>query len=472
MAGVSFPEGRSVASSIGADRVGWQGLVEGGAVGRCAPVDTALGNGEKPEPSSPRPSGAGTFRFWEAAMPDPSPSPVVPADHILGVYNRAPLAFERGEGSRLWSTDGEAYLDCVAGIAVDALGHAHPRLVAALKAQAEKLWHVSNIYRIPQQEELARRLCAATFADVVFFTNSGTEAVECALKAARKYHWANGAPERIDVIGFEGSFHGRSYAAVNASGNASYLEGFGPRLPGYVQLPFGDLETLKAAIGPTTAAIIIEPVQGEGGARSLSEAQLQGLRFLCDETGVLVILDEIQCGLGRTGRLFAHEWAPNAAPDIMCVAKALGGGFPVGACLATAEAAKGMTVGSHGSTYGGNPLAMAVGLAAFDEIAREETLAHVREVAGFLNQQLSGLKDRYPDVVVDIRGKGLLIGVKVIPNNRDFMALARDQKLLIAGGGDNCVRLLPPLVLTLAEAREAVEKLEAACEAARRQAAA
>jgi acetylornithine/N-succinyldiaminopimelate aminotransferase len=405
-------------------------------------------------------------------MPDPAPSPVVPADHILGVYNRAPLAFERGEGSRLWSTDGVAYLDCVAGIAVDALGHAHPRLVAALKAQGEKLWHVSNIYRIPQQEELARRLCAATFADVVFFTNSGTEAVECALKAARKYHWANGAPERIDVIGFEGSFHGRSYAAVNASGNASYLEGFGPRLPGYVQLPFGDLEALKAAIGPTTAAIIIEPVQGEGGARSLSEAQLQGLRALCDETGVLLILDEIQCGLGRTGRLFAHEWAPNAAPDIMCVAKALGGGFPVGACLATAEAAKGMTVGSHGSTYGGNPLAMAVGLAAFDEIAREETLAHVREVSGFLNQQLSGLKDRYPDVVVDIRGKGLLIGIKVIPNNRDFMALARDQKLLIAGGGDNCVRLLPPLVLTLAEAREAVEKLEAACEAARRRAAA
>jgi acetylornithine/N-succinyldiaminopimelate aminotransferase len=405
-------------------------------------------------------------------MPDPSPSPVVPADHILGVYNRAPLAFERGEGSRLWSTDGVAYLDCVAGIAVDALGHAHPRLVAALKTQGEKLWHVSNIYRIPQQEELAQRLCAATFADVVFFTNSGTEAVECALKAARKYHWANGAPERIDVIGFEGSFHGRSYAAVNASGNASYLEGFGPRLPGYVQLPFGDLEALKAAIGPTTAAIIIEPVQGEGGARSLSEAQLQGLRALCDETGVLLILDEIQCGLGRTGRLFAHEWAPNAAPDIMCIAKALGGGFPVGACLATAEAAKGMTVGSHGSTYGGNPLAMAVGLAAFDEIAREETLAHVREVSGFLNQQLSGLKDRYPDVVVDIRGKGLLIGVKVIPNNRDFMVLARDQKLLIAGGGDNCVRLLPPLVLTLEEAHEAVEKLEAACEAARRRAAA
>jgi acetylornithine/N-succinyldiaminopimelate aminotransferase len=402
----------------------------------------------------------------------PSPSPIVPADHILGVYNRAPLAFERGQGVRLWSTEGEEYLDCVAGIAVDALGHAHPKLVAALKDQGEKLWHVSNIYRIPQQEALAARLCEATFADVVFFTNSGTEAIECALKAARKYHWANGQPERQDIIGFDGSFHGRSYAAVNASGNATYLEGFGPRLPGFIQLPFGDHEALKKALGPTAAAVIIEPVQGEGGARALSEAQLKELRDLCTEAGVLLILDEIQCGVGRTGKLFAYEWAEGAAPDIMCVAKALGGGFPVGACLASAEAAKGMTVGSHGSTYGGNPLAMAVGLAAFEEIAKPETLAHVREVAGYLNQQLTGLKDRYPDVVVDIRGKGLLIGVKLVPNNRDFMALARDEKLLVAGGGDNCIRLLPPLVISLDEAREAVAKLERACEAVRRKAAA
>jgi acetylornithine/N-succinyldiaminopimelate aminotransferase len=402
----------------------------------------------------------------------PSPSPIVPADHILGVYNRAPLAFERGQGVRLWSTEGEEYLDCVAGIAVDALGHAHPKLVAALKDQGEKLWHVSNIYRIPQQEALAARLCEATFADVVFFTNSGTEAIECALKAARKYHWANGQPERQDIIGFDGSFHGRSYAAVNASGNATYLEGFGPRLPGFIQLPFGDHEALKKALGPTAAAVIIEPVQGEGGARALTEAQLKELRDLCTEAGVLLILDEIQCGVGRTGKLFAYEWAEGAAPDIMCVAKALGGGFPVGACLASAEAAKGMTVGSHGSTYGGNPLAMAVGLAAFEEIAKPETLAHVREVAGYLNQQLTGLKDRYPDVVVDIRGKGLLIGVKLVPNNRDFMALARDEKLLVAGGGDNCIRLLPPLVISLDDAREAVAKLERACEAVRRKAAA
>jgi len=391
----------------------------------------------------------------------------VPSDHIMGVYSRAPLAFERGQGARLYTTDGVAYLDCLAGIAVNALGHGHPKLVQALKDQADKLWHVSNIFTIPGQEALAKKLTDATFADVVFFTNSGTEAVECAIKTARKHHWAKGAPERIDIIGFDGSFHGRTIAAINASGNESYLEGFGPRLPGYVQAPFDDLPALKAMVGPTTAAIIIEPVQGEGGARSLSEASLQALRQLCDETGVLLIYDEIQCGLARTGRLFAHEWARDAAPDIMCIAKALGGGFPVGACLATADAAGGMTVGSHGSTYGGNPLAMAVGLAALEELVKPELQAHVREVAGYFTQQLSGLKDRYPDVVVDIRGKGLLIGVKLATNNRDFMQHARDQKLLIAGGGDNCVRLLPPLTLTLDEAREAMDMLERACQAAR-----
>jgi len=390
-----------------------------------------------------------------------------PDTHIMGVYSRAPLAFERGEGVRLWSTDGEVYLDCVAGIAVDALGHSHPKLVDALTRQGGKLWQVSNIYRIPEQEALADRICAATFADVVFFTNSGTEAVECALKTARRYHASKGDAERIDVIGFEGSFHGRSYAAVNASGNASYLEGFGPRLPGYRQAPFGELDALEAMMGPTTAAVIIEPVQGEGGARSLNPAQLDRLRALCDEKRALLIYDEIQCGLGRTGRLFAYEWAENAAPDIMCIAKALGGGFPVGSCLATAEAAKGMTVGAHGSTYGGNPLAMAVGLAAFEELTNPDLLAHVREVAGYFAQQLAGLKDRFPDVVSEIRGHGLLIGLKLIPNNREFMVLARDQKLLIAGGGDNCVRLLPPLIISQAEAREAVQKLERACEAVR-----
>ncbi len=400
-------------------------------------------------------------------------SPSASQQHIMGVYNRAPLAFERGEGARLFSTDGEAYLDCVAGISTDGLGHAHPALVKALKDQGEKLWHVSNIFRIPQQEALADKLCTATFADVVFFGNSGTEAIECALKTARKYHAANGQPERIDIVGFDGSFHGRSYAAVNASGNAAYLEGFGPRLPGYVQLKFGDFEALAEAVkSPTCAGVIVEPVQGEGGARALSEAQLVELRRLCTEAGVLLIFDEVQCGMGRTGKLFSYEWADGVAPDIMAVAKALGGGVPIGACLATAEAAKGMTVGAHGSTFGGNPLAMAVGLAAFGEINTPELLDNVKTVAGYFTQQLNGLKDRFPDIVADVRGKGLLIGVKLIPNNREFMALARDQKLLVAGGGDNCVRLLPPLNLTLDEAQEAIAKFELACEAARKAAAA
>jgi acetylornithine/N-succinyldiaminopimelate aminotransferase len=391
----------------------------------------------------------------------------VPSDHIMGVYSRTPLAFERGEGARLYTTDGEAYLDCMAGIAVNALGHAHPKLVQVLKDQAEKLWHTSNIFTIPGQEKLAKALTDATFADVVFFTNSGAEAIECAIKTARKHHWAKGQPERIDVIGFDGSFHGRTIAAVNASGNASYLEGFGPPLPGFVHCKFGDLDGLKAAVGPTTAAILLEPVQGEGGARSWPEEDLRAIRQLCDETGVLLIYDEIQCGLGRTGKLFAYEWAGAAAPDIMAVAKALGGGFPVGACLATAEAARGMVVGSHGSTYGGNPLAMAVGLAALEELVKPELLAHVREVAGYFTQQLGGLKDRFPDVVEDIRGKGMLIGIKLKTPNREFMQHAREQHLLIAGGGDNCVRLLPPLTLTIDEASEAMGLLERACEAAR-----
>lgn len=394
----------------------------------------------------------------------------VPSDHIMGVYNRAPLAFERGEGARLFTTDGEAYLDCMAGIAVNALGHSNPKLVQAVKDQAEKLWHVSNVFKIPGQEKLAKVLTDATGLDEVFFTNSGAEAIECAIKTARKYHWSKGQPERIDIIGFEGSFHGRTLAAVNASGNAAYLEGFGPRMPGFVQLPFGDMDALKAAVGPTTAAVIIEPVQGEGGARALTEQQLQEMRRICDAAGVLLILDEIQCGLGRTGKLFAWTWAEGVKPDIVALAKALGGGFPVGACVTTAEAGAGMTVGSHGSTYGGNPLAMAVALASMEELSKPELMDHVRELAGYFTQQFTGLKERYPDIVLDIRGKGLLIGLKLATNNREFMQHARDEHLLLAGGGDNCVRLLPPLTLTFEEAREAVEKLERACERARQKA--
>jgi acetylornithine/N-succinyldiaminopimelate aminotransferase len=392
----------------------------------------------------------------------------VPADHLMGVYNRAPLSFDRGRGVRLITDDGVEYLDCMAGIATCGLGHAHPRLVEAVKRQSEKLWHVSNVFRIKEQEALAKRLTDASFADVAFFTNSGAESLECALKTARKYHSANGQPERIDVIGFDGSFHGRTYATINAAGNPSYVEGFGPRLPGYVQVAFGDHEALKAAIAaPTTAAVLLEPVQGEGGARAVPDHCLRDLRALCTEHGVLLILDEVQCGLGRTGRLFAHEWADEAQPDIMALAKALGNGFPVGVCLATAEAAKGMTTGAHGSTYGGNPFAMAVATEAFDELSSPELLAHVRDVAGYFTQQLEGLKSRFPDIIVDIRGRGLLIGVKLIPNNRSFMAWARDEKLLIAGGGDNCVRLLPPLIITQEEAREAIEKFERACVRAR-----
>jgi acetylornithine/N-succinyldiaminopimelate aminotransferase len=391
----------------------------------------------------------------------------VPADHLMGVYSRTPLAFERGEGVRLFTADGEAYLDALAGIAVNALGHSHPKLIAALKAQADKLWHVSNIFTIPEQVKLASALTDKTFADVVFFTNSGTEAIECAIKAARKFHWARGQEERIDIIGFDGSFHGRTLAAVNASGNASYLEGFGPRMPGFIQLKFGDHEALKTAIAsPTTAAVILEPVQGEGGARAVPDSCLRELRALCDQHGVLLILDEVQCGFSRTGKLFAHEWA-GIEPDIMAVAKALGGGFPVGACLATARAASGMTPGSHGSTYGGNPLAMAVGLAAVEELSSPALLDHVAEVSGYFTQQLEGLKARNPDVVEEIRGRGLLIGLKLKTPNREFMQHARDEKLLIAGGGDNCVRLLPPLVISVDEVREVVEKLDRACARAR-----
>ena len=394
-------------------------------------------------------------------------------NHLMGVYNRAPLEVDRGRGVRLWAKDGTEYLDCVSGISTNALGHAHPVLVDAVKAQAEKLWHVSNIFRIPDQEALADMLCDHSFADRVFFTNSGTEAVECAIKTARKHFSAKGETDRIDIYGFDGSFHGRTSGAINAAANPSYTDGFGPPMQGFHQLVWGDHEALEAAFrSPTTAAIILEPVQGEGGCRETPVEELRWMRQIADETGVLLIFDEVQCGMGRTGKLWAHEWA-DMAPDIMAIAKALGGGFPVGACLASAKAASGMTVGVHGSTFGGNPLAMAVGLASFGELVKPELIANVNEIAGYLKQQFVGLQERFPDIIVDVRGKGLLIGVKLIPNNRDFMALARDdQQLLIAGGGDNCCRILPPLNLTIEEAREAVRRFEGACETARKQMAA
>ena len=391
-------------------------------------------------------------------------------DHLFGVYARAPIAVERGEGARLYDRSGRSWLDFVQGIAVNGLGHANPVLTEALTAQAKKLWHVSNIFTIPGQAELAKKLCDTSFADQVFFTNSGTEAVECALKLTRKYHASKGNPERIDIIGFEGAFHGRTYAALTAAGNETYLEGFGPRLPGFVHLSLDDHDAIRAAAeAPTAAAIIVEPVQGEGGARALTDAELRFLRELCDQNGLLLIYDEIQCGMGRSGKLWAYEHS-GIAPDVMTIAKALGGGFPIGACLATRDAASGMTVGSHGTTFGGNPLAMAVGNAAFDELSKPELLENVVRQSGYLKQQLEGLKQTWPDMIDEVRGRGLLVGIKMKPKNRDVMAAARDQGLLIAGGSDNCVRMLPPLNITEAEAREAVELLEKTFVALREQA--
>lgn len=390
-------------------------------------------------------------------------------DALMGVYNRALVEVDRGEGVWLRARDGQTYLDCVSGIATNALGHCHPKLVAAIQQQAARLWHVSNIFRIPGQEELAEKLTGASFADVVFFANSGTEAIECAIKTARRYHAARGNPERIDVIGFAGSFHGRTYAAVNASGNPSYLEGFGPRLPGYVHVSVDDAAGLAAAIAaPTTAAVLVEPVQGEGGARALSVEWLQALKAMAHAAGVLVIHDEVQCGMGRTGRLFAHQWAPGAEPDIMAIAKAMGGGFPMAACLATRDAAQGMVVGTHGTTFGGNPLAMAVGNAAFDLLADPALLDHARAMGDRFAAGLGTLVAAYRDVAVDVRGKGLLIGVRLVVNNREMMATAREHGLLVAGGGENCIRLLPPLIITAHEVDAALDRLAMAFATTRR----
>lgn len=380
---------------------------------------------------------------------------------LLPVYSPPQELFVRGAGAWLYTADGARALDFISGIAVNALGHAHPKLVAALTEQAQKLWHLSNMFRVEGQEKLAAAYVEKTFADVVFFTNSGTEAVECALKMARRYHYANGEPERIEVIGFSGSFHGRSYAAVNASGNPTYLEGFGPRLPGYTQLPFGDHEALKAAIGPQTAAVILEPVQGEGGCRAVPDHCLQGLRALCDEQGALLIFDEVQCGAARTGKLFAHEWA-GVTPDIMAVAKGVGGGFPLGGCLATAEASKGMVRGTHGSTYGGNPLAMAVGMAVLEEISDPDFLAHVRDVSNQLGQSLEGLKDRHPGRVLEVRGRGLLRGVRLAHDPKPVQATARGLGLLTGVAGDNVLRLAPPLIIEAEHVALAVDILDRA----------
>ena len=380
--------------------------------------------------------------------------------HILPVYGPPEQNFVRGEGCWIWDDKGDKYLDCIAGIAVNALGHAAPVLVKALTEQAGKLWHTSNMFKIAGQEELAAKYTRDSFADVVFFTNSGTEAIEGALKTARKYHTANGNPERIDVIGFQGSFHGRSYAAINASGNPNYLEGFGPRLPGFHQAQFGDLDSVKALVGPTTAAVILEPVQGEGGVRAASDEFLRGLRKLADENGFLIIFDEVQSGAGRTGKMWAHQWS-GITPDIMAVAKGVGGGFPMGAFLATKEAAKGMVKGVHGTTFGGNPLAMAVGNACYDELSKPEFLERVNAVSNQLGQALEGLKDRHPNLVVDVRGKGLLRGLKLKIDPKLIQEKLRDRKVLVGVAGDNVLRLAPPLVINESEISEAINAIDA-----------
>jgi len=381
---------------------------------------------------------------------------------LLPIYARADLAFERGEGVWLVARDGERYLDFGAGIAVNVLGHAHPHLVQALTEQAAKLWHTSNLYEIPEGERLAQRLVDNTFADVAFFTNSGAEALEAAIKMARRYHSARGEPERFRILTFEGAFHGRTLATIAAGGQPKYLEGFGPKVEGFDQVPFGDHEALKNAVTPGTGAILIEPIQGEGGVRSVPPQCLRGLRQLCDERGMLLIFDEVQTGVGRTGKLFAHEWS-GVSPDIMAIAKGIGGGFPMGACLATAEAAKGMTVGSHGTTFGGNPLAMAVGNAVLDIVLAPGFLRHVEQMGLLLKQRLAEMKDRHPAIVAEIRGQGLMVGLRTYIPNTDLVAAARRQKLLTIAAGDNVVRLLPPLIVAGAEVAEAVNKLDAAC---------
>jgi acetylornithine/N-succinyldiaminopimelate aminotransferase len=383
------------------------------------------------------------------------------AKPLYNTYNRVPIVFERGHGMWLETPDGERYLDFAAGIAVNSLGHTHPHLVQALKAQADKLWHLSNVHEIPEQSRLAERLTGATFADKVFFTNSGAEALECAIKTARRHFFVNAQPERYRIVTFEGAFHGRTLATIAAGGQAKYLEGFGPKVEGFDQVPFGDIEALMAAIGEDTAAILIEPVQGEGGVRPLPTETLQALRDLCDEHGILMILDEVQSGVGRTGKLFAHEWA-GITPDIMAIAKGIGGGFPFGACLATAEAADGMTLGTHGTTYGGNPLAMAVGNAVLDVILEESFLTHVNDIALVLRQGLASLKDRYPDLICDVRGAGLMLGIKCAKSNADLVMAMRNEHLLAVPAGDNVVRLLPPLIVTAEEARDALSRIEAA----------
>jgi acetylornithine/N-succinyldiaminopimelate aminotransferase len=380
---------------------------------------------------------------------------------VLPTYSRAPLTFVSGAGSWVTEADGRRFLDLGAGIAVNALGHAHPALVDALTTQAQALWHVSNLYNIPAQQKLADMLVDQTFADTVFFTNSGTEACELAVKMARKYWYDKGQPDRSQIIAFTGSFHGRSSAGIAAAGSEKMTKGFGPLLPGFTHLDFGDHDALQAAVSDKIAAIILEPVQGEGGIRPLPDACLKGLRDLCDQHGILLILDEVQCGMGRTGKLFAHEWA-GITPDIMMVAKGIGGGFPLGAVLATENAASGMTAGTHGSTYGGNPLACAVGARVMEIIATPDFLAEVNRKASLFRQKLEGLVASHPDVFTAVRGSGLMLGLCCKATNSDVVKAGYDAGVLTVPAADNVVRILPPLTISDDEISQAVQRLDQA----------
>jgi len=382
--------------------------------------------------------------------------------HLLPVFARVDLGFERGEGAWLTATNGERYLDFTSGVAVNALGHAHPHLVAALQEQATKLWHMSNLFKSPDGERLAARLCEQSFADLVFFANSGAEAMECAIKITRKYHAAKDHPERYRIITFDGAFHGRTLATLAATGSAKYLEGFGPPMDGFDQVTLGDLDAVKKAIGPHTAGILIEPLQGEGGVRAAPHAFFKALRQLCEDNGLLLIFDEVQTGMGRTGELFAYNRL-GVTPDVMPLAKALGGGFPIGACLATADAAAGMTPGSHGSTFGGNPLAVAAANAVLDVMLKPGFFEHAQKMSLLLKQKLASVVDRHPKILAEVRGEGLLIGLKAVVPSGDLVTALRDQKLLTVGAGENVVRFLPPLIVTEAEIEESVARLERAC---------
>ncbi|MGI9439462.1 MAG: aspartate aminotransferase family protein [Parvibaculales bacterium] len=383
-------------------------------------------------------------------------------DYILPTYRRSPLAFVSGEGAWLTASDGTRYLDFSSGIAVNTLGHAAPELVAALTAQAQKLWHVSNLYQIPEQQELAALLCAHSFADLVFFCNSGAEAVEGTIKTMRKYHAAMGAPKRKTIIGFAGAFHGRTLTALAAAGNADKLADFGPVPQGFVQCAQFDIAALEKLIDDTTAGILLEPVQGEGGVRDVGTAFLRAVRALCDKHDILLALDEVQCGIGRTGKLFAHEWA-GITPDIMAIAKGIGGGFPLGAFLTTRKIGAVMQAGTHGSTFGGNPLACAVGLAVMQIVLGDGFLQNVQNQALYLRQKLAELVDSDPDIFTNISGRGLMIGLHCQPPNADVVAALRDVQLLTVRAANNVLRLLPPLNVTHTDIDTAIDKLKTAC---------